>query len=226
VNSHAMPTIGPAEVSAFNWVPDFARGNVRDLRVRWACEEIGRPYASVLLDATHPRGPDYTDWQPFGQVPAWRDAEVELFESGAILLYLGQADERLLPAEPRARWQATGWLFAALNSVEPFLGSLVDMRLFHADQPWAQDVFATLRPRAEHRLEQLAAALGDREWLGGGFSVADIAMVTVLKIARDMDLLTTHPTLADYVQRGLSRPAHARALAAQLADFADKPPVR
>ncbi|KHL26204.1 hypothetical protein PK98_06845 [Croceibacterium mercuriale] len=216
----------PGEVSAFSWVPDFARGNVRDLRVRWACEEIGRPYASVLLDATHQRGPDYTCWQPFGQVPAWRDAEVQLFESGAILLYLGESDDRLLPADPQARWHATSWLVAALNSVEPFLGSLVDMRLFHADQPWAEDAFATLRPQAEQRLAQLATALGGREWLAGSFSVADIAMVTVLKIAHDLDLLPAHPVLAAYFARGVSRPGHARALAAQLADFSDEPPVQ
>jgi glutathione S-transferase len=216
----------PGQVSAFSWVPDFARGNVRDLRVRWACEEIGRPYTAVLLDATHQRGPDYTRWQPFGQVPAWRDAEVELFESGAILLYLGQEDERLLPAEPQARWQATSWLVAALNSVEPFLGSLVDMRLFHADQPWAADAFATLRPQAEQRLAQMATALGTRDWLAGTFSVADIAMVTVLKIAHDLDLLPAHPVAAAYFQRGVGRPAYARALHAQLADFSDEPPVQ
>lgn len=217
---------GPGQVSAFSWVPDFARGNVRDLRIRWACEEIGRPYASVLLDATHPRGPDYTSWQPFGQVPAWRDAEVELFESGAILLYLGESDDRLLPAEPQARWQATSWLIAALNSVEPFLGSLIDMRLFHADQPWAEDAFATLRPQAERRMTQLATALGTREWLAGTFSVADVAMVTVLKIAHDLDLLPAHPMLTAYLERGRGRPAYARALDSQLADFSDDPPVQ
>lgn len=216
----------PGQVSAFSWVPDFARGNVRDLRVRWACEEIGRPYASVLLDATHQRGPDYTSWQPFGQVPAWRDAEVELFESGAILLYLGEGDQRLLPAEPQARWQATSWLVAALNSVEPFLGSLVDMRLFHADQPWAEDAFATLRPQAEKRLAQLTTALGTREWLAETFSVADIAMVTVLKIAHDLDLLPAHPVLATYFERGVRRPAYLRALDAQLNDFSDEPPAQ
>jgi len=214
------------KVSAFGWVPDFARGNVRDLRIRWACEEIGRPYEAVLLDATHPRGPDYLWWQPFGQVPAFRDADVTMFESGAILLYLGEDDERLLPADPQARWQATSWLLAALNSVEPFLGSLVDMRLFHADQPWAEEAFATLRPQAERRLGQLAVALGQREWLAGAFSIADIAMVTVLKIADSMDLLQPHPVLTDYFRRGMARPAHARALAAQLGDFSDEPPVQ
>lgn len=216
----------PAQLSAFNWVPDFARGNVRDLRIRWACEEVGRPYGSVLLDATRPRGPDYTNWQPFGQVPAWRDAEVQLFESGAILLYLGQGDGRLLPTDLQARWQATSWLFAALNSVEPCLGSLVDMRLFHGHAPWTQDASAALRPQAEQRLAQLADALGEREWLAGSFSVADIAMVTVLKIAEWLDLLKPHPALADYLRRGLARPAHARALEAQLADFSDEPPAQ
>jgi len=214
------------QVSAFEWVPDFARGNVRDLRVRWACEEIGRPYETVLLDATHPRGDDYTRWQPFGQVPAYRDQALEMFESGAILLYLGQDEPALLPTEPQARWQAVSWLVAGLNSVEPYLGSLVDMRLFHADQPWAEDAFATLRPGAERKLARLAEALGDREWLAGRFSAADIIMVTVLKIAVDLDLLAAHPTLAAYHARGTARPAFGRALQAQLDDFTDEPPSR
>jgi glutathione S-transferase len=219
-----METKQTPVVSAFNWVPDFARGNVRDLRVRWALEEIGRPYETALLDATRPRGPDYTCWQPFGQVPALREGGFEMFESGAILLYLGQDDERLLPAEPQARWQAVSWLIAGLNSVEPYLGQLVDLKLFNANEPWSQDAFTTLRPAGEKRLEQLAQALGDKEWLAGSFSVADIVMVTVLKIADFLDLLAAQPGLEAYYRRGLERPAHQRALAAQLADFtADAP---
>jgi glutathione S-transferase len=216
----------PAKLSAFDWVPDFARGHVRDLRVRWACEEIGRPYATVLLDATLPRGPDYTCWQPFGQVPAWQDGDLSMFESGAILLQLGMDEERLLPADAATRWQAISWLFAALNSVEPFLGTLVDLKLFHAEEPWSDAAFTTFRPQAEKRLAQLADALGDREWLAGPFSIADIAMVTVLQLVTAFGVLDGFPTLVAYVDRGLARPAHARALQAQLGDFQDRPDPR
>ncbi|WP_347304028.1 glutathione S-transferase family protein [Croceibacterium sp. TMG7-5b_MA50] len=213
----------PATLSAFEWVPDFARGHVRDLRVRWACEEIDRPYDAVLLDATRPRGPDYTCWQPFGQVPAWREGTLSMFESGAILLHLGETDERLLPSDPQTRWQAISWLFAALNSVEPYVGPLVDVRLFHADRPWAEDAFATFRPAAEQRLTQLSDAIGEREWLAGPFSIADIAMATVLKDVSSMNLLDGFPTLDAYLQRACARPAYARALQAQLDDFRDQP---
>lgn len=211
-------------VSAFNWVPDFARGQVRDLRVRWALEEIGQPYETALLDATRPRGPDYTGWQPFGQVPALRIGGMEMFESGAILLFLGETEEHLLPAEPQARWQAVSWLLAALNSVEPYLAELADVTLFHGEEEWSDKAFAAMRPAAEKRLEQLATALAGRDWLAGRFSIADIAMVTVLGITEGMDLLAPHDNLLAYRARGMARPAFQRALAAQLADFADEPP--
>lgn len=211
-------------ISAFSWVPDFAKGNVRDLRVRWALEEIGKSYDTRLLDATRPRGPDYTSWQPFGQVPALREGGLELFESGAILLYLGQDESQLLPTERQARWQAVSWVIAGLNSVEPALGQLVDLRLFKADEPWANDAFAAFRPAAEKRLAQLSAALGDNAWLVGEFSAADIMMVTVLKLADALDLLAAAPGLEAYYRRGLDRPAYQRALRAQLADFTAQPP--
>jgi glutathione S-transferase len=217
---HAEPLV----VSAFNWVPDFARGNVRDLRVRWALEEIGRPYGTALLDATRPRGADYTSWQPFGQVPALREGDLSIFESGAILLYLGEDEERLLPREQQARWQAVSWLIAALNSVEPSLSTLIDLRLFHREEPWAAAAFDTLRSEPDKRLAQLSGALGDRDWLAGPFSAADIAMVTVLRLADAIDLLGPHPNLSAYVARGTVRPAYARALQAQLDDFEDNPP--
>ena len=217
---HAEPLV----VSAFNWVPDFARGNVRDLRVRWALEEIGRPYGTALLDATRPRGADYTCWQPFGQVPALREGGLSMFESGAILLYLGEDEERLLPREQQARWQAVSWLIAALNSVEPYLTKLIELRLFRREEPWAGAAFEAMRPGAEKRLAQLSDALGDSDWLAGRFSVADIAMVSVLRLAEAMDLLAPHPNLSAYVARGTARPAYARALQAQLDDFEDNPP--
>ena len=132
-----MPDATPRPVlTAFDWVPEFARGLVRDLRVRWALEEIGRPYDTDLLSARQPRPEDYLVRQPFDQVPAFRDGDLQIFETGAILLYLGEQDERLLPTEPQARWNSIAWLFSALNSVEPFVGRITTYDLFHKDKDW------------------------------------------------------------------------------------------
>ena len=210
-------------VSAFGWVPDFARGRVRDLRVRWALEEVGQRYYTVLLDASRPRGEDYLAWQPFDQVPAYRDGEVEMFESGAILLRIAEDYRALLPPEPQARWQAISWLFAALNSVEPSLMQLTTVSLFHRDKPWSADAAAALRPFAQQRLKRLCDALGDKDWLAGDFSIADIALIIALKSADD-ELIAEQPRLAAYRARAQARPAYIRALDAQLADFSDTPP--
>ncbi|BBC73773.1 conserved hypothetical protein [Altererythrobacter sp. B11] len=211
-------------VTAFGWVPDFARGLVRDLRVRWAFEEIGRPYDSQLLNAMEPRPEGYLQWQPFDQVPAFADGPVKFFESGAILLYLGEQDERLLPASGQSRWSAISWLFAALNSVEPSIGAMVSFDLFHADKPWAEGARSATASLVERRLKRLSDALGDTEWLAGDFSIADIAMVTVLENLRHTDMVAGFPNLAAYSERGRQRPAYRRALDAQLADFSDQPP--
>jgi len=209
-------------LTAFNWVPDFARGLVRDLRVRWALEEIGRPYQTQLYGGMAPRPDDYLKWQPFDQVPAFADGELKFFETGAILLYLGEQDERLLPHDPQYRWQAIAWLFAALNSVEPALQRIVSYDIFHADKDWAREARVPAAEMAKRKLERVAASLGDKEWLAGSFSVADITMATVLNILRHTDLLAAHPSLVAYKARAEARPAHRRALAAQLADFEEQ----
>ena len=210
-------------VSAFRWVPEFARGLVRDLRVRWALEEIGRPYRAALMAPNRPRGDVYRQWQPFGQVPAFDDGELRVFESGAILLYLGEQDERLLPREPQLRWDATAWLIAALNSVEPAITMIVSYDIFNADQDWSRAARPAAVGLAEKRLQSVSDALDRREWLAGQFSVADIMMVTVLRNLRHTDIVTGFDNLANYVARGEARPAFARALAAQIADFDVEP---
>lgn len=210
-------------ISAFRWVPDFAQGLVRDLRIRWALEEIDRSYRIALLDATQPRDTEYRQWQPFGQVPAFDDGKVRLFESGAILLYLGEQDERLLPRDPQARWSATAWLIAALNSVEPMLMQIVNIDVFNADQPWAIPSRPAAVELAEMRLKSVSEALGDGAWLAGEFSVADIMMITVMRNVKHTGMLDRFPNLARYRARGEARPAFARALAAQCADFAGQP---
>jgi glutathione S-transferase len=210
-------------LTAFNWVPDFARGVVRDLRVRWALEEIGRPYGTELLSARDPRPDSYLAWQPFDQVPAFAEGELKIFETGAILLYLGERDERLLPSEPQARWTAIAWLFSALNSVEPFVGRVVTYDLFHKDEDWMPPAREAALGLCRQKLKRVTDALGDKHWLAGQFSVADIAMVTVLNNLRHTDLVAEYPTLAAYKKRGEERPAYQRALAAQLADFENQP---
>lgn len=209
-------------VTAFSWVPEFARGLVRDLRVRWALEEIGRPYDTELLSARSPRPDDYLAWQPFDQVPAFRDGDLKIFETGAILLYLGEQDDRLLPADPQSHWNAIAWVFAALNSVEPFVGRIVSYDLLHKDKPWQPEAREASLGICRQKLKRVTDALGDREWLAGPFSIADIAMVTVLNNLRHTDLVAEYPALAEYKRRGEARPAYKRALEAQLADFEEE----
>jgi glutathione S-transferase len=211
-------------VTAFEWVPDFARGLVRDLRVRWALEEIGRPYETELLNARAPRPDEYLARQPFDQVPAFRDGGLNLFETGAILLYLGEQDERLLPAEGQTRWDAIAWLFSALNSVEPVIGRIVTYDIFHKDKDWAPAARESATGLCKQKLKRVNDALGSKDWLAGQFSIADIAMVTVLNNLRHTDLVAEYPSLAAYKQRGEDRPAYKRALEAQFADFKEPAP--
>jgi glutathione S-transferase len=187
-------------LTAFDWVPEFARGLVRDLRVRWALEEIGRPYDTELLNARAPRSEEYVARQPFDQVPAFRDG-------------------RLLPAEGQARWAAISWLFSALNSVEPVVQRIVSYDIFHKDKPWAPEAREASLGLCKQKLRRVTDALKGKDWLAGQFSIADIAMVTVLNNLRHTDLVAEQPALAAYKARGEARAAYRRALDAQFADF-------
>lgn len=211
------------QITGFDWVPDFARGFVRDLRPRWACEEIGLPYSMRLLNAAAPRPDCYFREQPWGQVPVLADDGLALFESGAILLHIGEKDERLLPREPQARATAISWLFAAYNSVEPMTFELANIEIFSAGEQWAELRRPSLIEFAGRRLDRLAAAVDGREWLAGSFSIADIAMATVLRNVEGSGLLEERPVLMNYLERAISRPAFKAALAAQLADFKPSP---
>jgi glutathione S-transferase len=207
-------------ISAFRWVPDFAQGQVRDLRARWALEEAGLPYRTRLLDQGDQDKPDYRALQPFGQVPILEENGFALFESGAIVLYVGERSETLLPKEPQARARARQWLIAALNSIEPFVMELARIDIFHADQEWAK----LRRPGAvefvQRRLTALSKALGDKPYLDGDrFTAGDLMMTTVLRILGHTDIVTSDRRLAAYVERCTARPAFKRALAAQMADF-------
>jgi len=207
----------PIEITAFDWVPEFAQGYVRDLRPRWACEEIGLDYAERLVSAIE--RPDwYYKEQPFGQAPMLKDGGLTYFESGAILLHLGEKDERFLPKSGQARADVVAWLFAALNSIEPYTLEVLLLK-FSIDEEWAKLRRPSLVEFVEKRLGRLADALGEKEYLAGRFCIADIAMATVLREAAHTELVSLAPRLRDYVARCLARPAFDRALGAQLAVF-------
>jgi glutathione S-transferase len=212
----------PIEITAFKWVPPFAEGLVRDLRPRWALEEIGLDYRVRLLDQQRP--PEYLLEQPFDQVPTYRDGEVHIFESGAIVQFIGEKDERLLPRDPQGRFRAIQWTYAALNSVEPAILNVFAVTIFYADEEWAR----LRRPGAEEfargKLKRVADYLGSKDWLEGCFTIGDLMMVSVLRMLRHTGLVAEQPSLAAYVSRGEARPAFQRALADQLAVFAEHQP--
>ena len=212
------------EITAFRWVPPFAQGLVCDLRLRWALEEIGRPYSVRLLDATKPRPADYFCEQPWGQVPVYRDKEVELFESGAILIHLGMQDERLLPTDTPGRMRGIAWLIAALNSVEPAIFPLILVNVFNRGEAWAEEARPKFMERIEGRLKGLSDSLGDKEWLEDRFTVGDLMMVTALRQLRNDDVLTQFPNISAYVKRGEARPAFQKAPSDQLAVFREHEP--
>ena len=209
-----MPTI-----TTFAWVPEFARGFVRDLRPRWAFEEVGQPYAVTLTrDA---KTPEHRRHQPFGQVPTYRDDEVEIFESGAIVLRIAERAGQLIPRDPAARIRAIQWLTCALNSVEPWVMALAINDVFEADRAWWAARHAKVVDDLHRRLADLDAALGAKTWLDGdSFTVGDLMMVSVLGGLRGTGQLDGFPALAAYVARGESRPAHRKAMADQLALYA------
>lgn len=208
-----------ATVTAFKWVPPFAQGFVRDLRIRWAMEEAGLPYEVELIGLETTGSEAYRRWQPFGQVPAWRDDEVEIFESGAILIHLAEKSETLAPKDPAGRARVTTWVVAGLNSVEPFAQNLATLDSFHAGQPWVEGYRPVARAALERRLTSLGKWLGDKDWLEGRFTAADIIMVTVLRELVACGILKDHPNLDAYRARGEARPAFAKAMADQLETF-------
>lgn len=209
-------------ISAFKWVPNFARGQVRDLRVRWALEEAGLPYQTRLLEQGDQDKPEYRALQPFGQVPILEEEERVLFESGAIVLHIGERSDALLPKEPGARARATQWLIAALNSVEPFVMNIALIDLFYAYEEWAKLRRPGAVAFAQKRLSALSRSLGDKPYLDGDrFTAGDLMMTTVLRILTHTDLVTGDKRLATYIERCSARPAFKRALDAQLGDFSE-----
>jgi glutathione S-transferase len=207
-------------ISAFKWVPEFARGQVRDLRARWALEEAGLPYRARLLEQGDQDKPEYRALQPFGQVPILQEDGLVLFESGAIVLHIGERSEALLPKEAAPRGRATQWLIAALNSIEPFLMNVAIIDLFYAQEEWAKQRRPGAVEFVRRRLSALSASLGDKPFLDGDrFTAGDLMMTTVLRILNHTDIVSGDGRLAAYVERCTARPAFKRALDAQIGDF-------
>ena len=210
-------------VSAFRWVPPFARGLVRDLRVRWALEEAGLSYEERLIGFEDQQTASYLALQPFGQVPSYEEDGLVLFASGAIVLHIAERSDALLPRDPAGRARAKSWLFAALNSVEPAVQNLAAIDLFYVGQPWATEHRPGALEAATNRLQQLSDWLGARDYLEDRFTAGDLMMTTVLQNTRQCDLLTRFPNLGAYRARCEARPPFQKALAAQLAHFGDPP---
>nr|NUR37891.1 glutathione S-transferase family protein [Sphingomonas sp.] len=211
------------EITAFKWVPEFAQGLVRDLRVRWALEEAGLDYRVRLLGQQRP--PEYVKEQPFDQVPCFSDGTVSIFESGAIVQYIGEKSEILLPRDPQGRFRAIQWTYAAVNSVEPAFNNVFAVTVFYADQEWAKLRRAGAEEFARLKLKRVSDWLGDKEWLEGDrFTIGDLVMVTVLRNLKHTAMVAEFPNLAAYLNRGEARPAFQRALADQLAVFAANQP--
>lgn len=207
------------EITAYQWVPAFAQGVVRDLRARWALEEAGLEYRVRLLDVQH-KPSDYVLEQPFEQVPTLNDGKVRIFESGAIVQYVGEKSEALLPLDPQGRFRAIQWTYAALNSLEPALMNVIAIDVFYAGEQWAKLRREGAIEFAKLKLKRVSDWLGDKLWLEGDrFTIGDLMMVAVLRVLRGTGLLADFPNLASYVARGESRPAFQKALSDQLAVF-------
>lgn len=213
-------------ITAFDWVPDFAKGQVRDLRVRWALEEVGQPYDVIYLSQGEQKQPPHRGRQPFGQVPTYEEGDVLLFESGAIVHHIANTHgNTLLPADPAARARAVEWMFAALNTVEPPIMDHAIATLFESGEPWSAPRLPSVLDRIDERLGELSRRLGARTWLDGDvFTAGDLLMVAVVRIVAEDGMLDGHPNLVAYVERGTARPAFAKALADQMAGFTGSPP--
>jgi len=206
-------------ITAFESSPDRGRGLARDMRVRWALEEVGQPYDVRLVSFEAMKQPAYRALQPFGQIPAYQDGDLVLFESGAIILHLAQSRPGLLPVDANARARAVAWMFAALNTVEPPIVEYGMASLFERDRPWYDQRQQMLDTHVRARLDPLAASLGDKTWLDGAFSAGDLLMITVLRRLERSGILASYPALQAYIARGEARPAYQRAFADQLAVF-------
>lgn len=207
-------------LTAFATSPDRGQGLARDMRVRWALEELGLPYNVRLLSFAEMKQPAHLALHPFGQIPTYEEGDLALFESGAIILHLAeQHPGTLLPTHADERIRAVTWMFAALNTVEPPIVERSMAWVLERDQPWYAQRLVMLDERVRRRLAELSTRLGNGPWLDAAFSAGDLLMVSVLLRLKSSGIVDEFPTLAAYVARATERPAYRRAFAAQLAVF-------
>lgn len=209
----------PPTITAFENSPDRGRGQARDMRVRWALEEVGQPYDVRLVSFKAMKQPAHLALHPFGQIPTYEDGDLALFETGAIVLHIAARHDGLLPPDANARARAIAWMFAALSTVEPPIVELGMAMLIERDKSWYAERLPMLQARVRTRLGELSRRLGQADWLDGAFSAGDLMMVTVLRRLNTSGLLNEYPAIDAYVARGEARPAFRRAFDAQLAVF-------
>ena len=212
-------------ITAFERSPDRGQGLARDMRVRWALEEVGQPYDVRLVSFGEMKEAAHRALHPFGQIPTYEEGDLVLFESGAIVFHLAERHAGLLPVDANARARAITWMFAAVNTVEPPILDLVTTKFLEADKSWSKERLPIVQDRIRDRLAVLSDRLGDADWLDGAFSAGDLMMVAVLLRLRPSGMLDEYPKLAAYAARGEARPAYKRAFDAQLAVFTGKPPT-
>lgn len=209
-----MPTM-----TAFKSSPDKGVGLARDMRVRWALEEVGQPYDVRLVSFREMKESPHLRINPFGQIPTYEDGELAIFESGAIVFHIAEYHSGLLPTDKIARANAISWMFAALNTIEPPIVERDYVKYFEEDKSWQGERFTMVDERIRNRLDQLAAWFGGADWLVGTFSAADILMIHALRRLEGSGILEDYPIFLDYIARGTARPAYKRAFKAQYAVF-------
>jgi glutathione S-transferase len=209
-------------ITAFERSPDGGKGLARDMRVRWALEEVGQPYEVRLVSFHAMKEPAHRALHPFGQIPTYEEGDLALFETGAIVLHIAERHAGLLPDDANARARAITWIFAALNTVEPPILELATARFLEREKTWYEDRLPMVRDRVRNRLDQLSGRMADADWLDGAFSAGDLMMVSVLLRLKSSGILGEYPNLAAYVARGEARAAYKRAFAAQLAVYTGK----
>jgi glutathione S-transferase len=211
-------------ITAFERSPDRGRGLARDMRVRWALEEVGQPYDVRLVSFSEMKESAHRALHPFGQIPTYEEGDLVLFESGAIILQIAERHAGLLPDDANARARAIAWMFASLNTMEPPIFERSLSTILERDKPWYEERLAILDERVRVRLRELSTRLGHADWLDGAFSAGDLLMVTVLRRLNGSGLVEECPNLSAYVARGEARPAYKRAFDDQLAVFNAKAP--
>jgi glutathione S-transferase len=212
-------------ITAFELSPDGGKGLARDMRVRWALEEVGQSYEVRLVSFRAMKEPAHRALHPFGQIPTYEEGGLAMFETGAIVFHIAERHSGLLPDDANARARAITWMFAALNTVEPPILERETARLLEGDTTWYEERLPLVENRVRDRLDQLSSRLGDADWLDGTFSAGDLMMVSVLLRLKSSGILDEYPNLAAYVARGEARPAYKRAFDAQLAVYTGRPPT-